>query len=313
MRNNFKLSLVIPCYNEEDNISFLYENIITYIKEYSYEILFINDGSTDKTLSEIKTLSEKYQNIKYISLSRNFGHQNALKAGYDNSSGDCVISLDADSQHPAYLIKDMIAKWQDGYDVVYTIRNDNNARFIKKYSSKLFYKLINKLSNTEIHQGAADFRLLDKTVINEIRKLNENYLFIRGLISWVGFKQIAIHYTPEERHTGKTKYSTKKMLNLASSGITSFSTTPLKFSIYLGFFIAIFAFLYALYAIYIASFTSKALPGWTSTIVSILFIGGIQLFMIGILGEYLGKLFIENKRRPNYIIQENNLDINKHD
>ncbi|MEA3317442.1 MAG: glycosyltransferase family 2 protein, partial [Bacteroidota bacterium] len=249
MINNFKLSLVIPCYNEEDNISFLYENIIPFIKEYSHEIIFINDGSTDDTLNKIKTLSNKYHNIKYICLSRNFGHQNALKAGYDNSSGDCVISLDADSQHPVYLIKDMIVKWQDGYDVVYTIRNDNNTKFIKKYSSKLFYKLINKLSNTEIHQGAADFRLLDKTVINEIRKLNENYLFIRGLISWVGFKQIAIHYTPEERHSGETKYSIKKMLNLASSGITSFSTRPLKISIFLGFFIAFFAFLYALYAI----------------------------------------------------------------
>ncbi|MDA3779781.1 MAG: glycosyltransferase family 2 protein, partial [Bacteroidales bacterium] len=307
MREKFKLSLVIPCYNEENNISFLYKNLIHFIKEYSYEIIFIDDGSTDGTLSKIKSLSKEHQNIKYLSLSRNFGHQNALKAGYDYSSGDCVISLDADSQHPAYLIKDMISKWQDNYDVVYTIRNDNNTKFFKKYSSKLFYKLINKLSDTKIRQGAADFRLLDKKLINEIRKLDENYLFIRGLISWLGFKQVAIYYNPEQRHSGETKYSTKKMLKLASSGITAFSTKPLKVSIYLGFFIAIFAFLYALYAIYIASFTSKALPGWTSTIVSVLFIGGIQLFMIGILGEYLGKLFIENKKRPNYIINENNL------
>ncbi len=308
-KDGFKLSVVIPCYNEEGNIPVIYEKLSEQLSKYTnYEIIFIDDGSSDNSLSAIKNLSGQNSKVKYISFSRNFGHQPALKAGLDNSTGDCVISMDADMQHPPELIDLLIEKWKEGYDVVYTIRNnEERISLFKKLTSKYFYRILNTLSNTEIQEGAADFRLLDKKVVDVIKALKENYLFVRGLIFWVGFKQTMIEYKPNQRFSGTTKYSVKKMMHFAASGITAFSTKPLKISIILGFIIAFIAFIYALFAMYASIFTNRAIPGWTSVIVSVLFIGGIQLIMIGILGEYLGKLFMENKRRPNYIISEMNL------
>jgi polyisoprenyl-phosphate glycosyltransferase len=304
---SFSLSIVIPCYNEEGNIERMYQELNKELQSYSYEIIFVNDGSRDKTLEILKSLAAKDSHIKYISFSRNFGHQNALKAGLDHSSGDCVISMDADLQHPPVLIKTLLEKWNEGFDIVNTIRiKEEGLSLFKRFSSKLFYKVINFLSNTEIQEGAADFRLMDKKVVDAFKSLNENYLFIRGLVSWVGFTQTAIEYKPSDRFSGTTKYSLKKMVHFASSGITSFSTKPLKISIYIGFIIAMAAFIYGLYVIYCALYTTKVVPGWASVTTSILFIGGLQLIMIGILGEYLGKLFMENKRRPNYIIKEKN-------
>lgn len=306
MGNNFLVSIVIPCYNEESNINQIYNSLSSYIKDFNYEIFFIDDGSTDNTLENIKTINKSDKHVKFISFSRNFGHQNALKAGYDSANGDCVICLDSDLQHPPELIPEMINLWQKGYKIVSTIRKDKSSGFFKKFTSKIFYKLINKLSEVKIEDGAADFRLLDKQVVQELKKLNEKFLFYRGLIPWLGFSQIQLEYIASPRFSGKTKYSFSKMLHFASDGITSFSVKPLKVSIYLGFTIAFIAFLYILYAIYIALFTENAVTGWTSTIISVLFIGGIQLIMIGIVGNYLGKLFMENKNRPNYIIKEKN-------
>jgi len=304
------ISLVIPCYNEEGNIEAIYQLIKNELDGFvDYELVFVDDGSTDNTLLTIVKLSQQDKRVHYIALSRNFGHQNALKAGLDYANGNCVISLDADLQHPPRLIKEFIEKWQQGYEVVYSIRKDDSELSIfKRFTSKLFYKFINLFSDTSIQEGAADFRLLDRKVVNVIKSLPENYLFIRGLTSWVGFHQIGIEYSLEKRFSGQTKYSLKRMIHFASSGITSFSTKPLRLSIYLGFFIAIVSFIYGLFAIYQAIFTSNVIQGWTSVIVSVLFIGGIQLIMIGILGEYLGKLFMENKRRPNYVIKETNLE-----
>jgi polyisoprenyl-phosphate glycosyltransferase len=304
----FKLSIVIPCFNEETNIDEMYNKITEQLSRYKdYEVIFVDDGSSDNTLNKIKEHSKIDQRIIYISFSRNFGHQNALKAGLDKSTGDCVISMDADMQHPPMLIHSMIDKWIEGYDIVFTVRQeDKNLPVFKRITSKYFYKLLNSFSEINIPEGAADFRLLDKKVITVLRQLNENFLFFRGLVSWIGFKQFKIEYQPNERFSGQSKYSVKKMIKFASSGITSFSTRPLKISIYAGFVIALIAFIYSLYAIYASIFTDKAIQGWTSVIVSVLFIGGIQLIMVGILGEYLGKLFIENKRRPNYIISETN-------
>lgn len=303
------ISIVVPCFNEEGNIEAIYQLIKNELDTYiDFELVFVDDGSTDQTLLRIIQLSQRDSRVHYINLSRNFGHQNALKAGLDFATGDCVISLDADLQHPPRLIKEFIEKWQQGYEVVYSVRkSDPDLSIFKRLTSKLFYKFINFFSDTSIQEGAADFRLLDRKVVNVIKSLPENYLFIRGLTSWVGFHQIGIEYKPEKRFSGQTKYSLKRMVHFASSGITSFSTKPLRLSIYLGFFIAIVSFIYGLFAIYEAIFTSNVIQGWTSVIVSVLFIGGIQLIMIGILGEYLGKLFMENKRRPNYIIKETNL------
>ncbi len=204
---NFKVSVVIPCFNEQENISFIYDDLIKIIDDYSeYEIIFIDDGSTDNTLDIIKKLTVYNKSVKYLSFSRNFGHQNAIKAGLDYSSGDCVISLDADLQHPPEIIDKMIKKWLEGYDVVYTIRINAKLSFYKRITSKLFYKIINILSSTKIQQNAADFRLLDKKVVEQIREIKENYLFIRGLVSWIGFKQTFIKYKSKERFAGNTKY-----------------------------------------------------------------------------------------------------------
>lgn len=306
MENNFKISIVVPCFNEEDNIIPLTEILLKTLKKYNdYEIIFVDDGSYDKTLKKIKEIRNKNKKIKIISFSRNFGHQNAIKAGFDYSTGDCVISLDSDLQHPPGLIDEMIEKWQQGYQVVYAVRNNfKSLGFFKRTTSKLFYKIINSISDIKMTYNAADFRLIDREVVNAIKQFKENYLYIRGIVSWVGFKQTTIKYKQEKRFSGESKYSLKKMIKFALSGITSFSIKPLKLSLILGFIISFFSFLYGLYALYIAFFTDRAITGWTSVIVSVLFIGGIQLFMIGVLGEYLGKLFMENKRRPNYIIKD---------
>ena len=305
MKKEFLLSIIIPCYNEAENITVLYQELKKYVNSYKHEIIFVNDGSSDDSIDIIKTLQQSDSSVNYISFTRNFGHQNALKAGYDFVNGDCIVSLDADMQHPPELIPDMVKLWEAGYKIVGTKRREiKSTGFFKRFTSRLFYKLINYFSEVKIESGTADFRLLDKQVVQELKKLNENFLFYRGLIPWIGFKQVYIEYLPQERYAGKTKYSMSKMIHFASSGITSFSVKPLKLSIFLGFIIALASFIYILYAIYISLLTDKAIPGWTSTIVSVLFIGSIQLIMIGILGNYLGKLFIENKNRPNYIIDE---------
>ena len=309
--NESKISIVIPTFNEEGNIEILYKRITEAFEgttHTNFEIIYVNDGSSDDSLEKIKTLSLTDERVKFISFSRNFGHQNALKAGLDYAHGDAVISMDADLQHPPALIPEMIRLWQDGNQVVYSIRKDGKElSFLKKTTSKFFYKLINYLSDTKLEEGTADFRLLDKKVVKALKQYNESNLFFRGIIPTLGFKQIGIPYQPQERFSGTTKYSFSKMLKFALTGITSSSAKPLYFSIYLGLFFAAIAFLYGIYAIYISIFTNDAVLGWTSLIASILFIGGLQLIMMGIVGVYLGKLFTQSKNRPNYIIDEKNL------
>ncbi|GAB1405397.1 glycosyltransferase family 2 protein [Lentimicrobium sp.] len=305
---DFMVSVVVPCLNEQHNIPVLYNQLLNILQQYSsYEILFVDDGSSDDSLSGIRQLAENDENVRYIALSRNFGHQHALKAGLDHARGECVISLDADLQHPPELIPLLIEKWQEGYDVVNTLRGEQKSLPLsKRFTSATYYRLVNALSEVDIKQGSADFRLLDRKVVDVLKQLNEHYLFLRGLIPWLGFRQTQIPFEPAVRHSGKTKYSPVRMLRFALDGITSFSSRPLYLSIALGGTIAGLAFLYGIYALYLYLFTSAALPGWTSTTASVLFIGGIQLIMIGIIGIYLGKLFIENKKRPNYIIASKN-------
>lgn len=303
------ISIVVPIMNEEGNISKLIERV-TRVLTYTgrFEIIFVNDGSTDKTLSIIKECAQNDNRIKYISFSRNFGHQSALRAGLDFAEGDCVISMDGDLQHPPELIPAMIEKWQEGYEVVYTLRKDTEqTSFFKRKTSAFFYSLINRLSDVEIEQGSADFRLVDRSVVEALKQFRENPVFYRGLVRWLGFSQFALEYVPELRSWGQTKYSVKKMLKFAMVGITSFSIKPLHLSTILGTAMAIASFVYGLYAIGMKLFTNQTIPGWTSLLIVVSLIGGIQLLMIGVLGEYLGKLFIESKKRPPYLIQETNL------
>jgi dolichol-phosphate mannosyltransferase len=297
--------------NEEGNIEYISSKTIAILENYTnYEIVFVDDGSTDNSLAVLKQLHEKNPQIKYISFSRNFGHQNALKAGLDYAQGDCVISMDGDMQHPPELIPDMIEKWKnDGYDVVYTIRKDDpKLGAFKRASSRLFYKLMNFFADINLEPGCADFRLLDKSVVQVIRQFHETPLFFRGLIQWLGFKQYAIEYMPNERFWGKSKYSLKKMFNFALNGILSFSVKPLLFSIYFSVTISFCSFCYGFYAVFIKLFTDRAISGWTSMLAMMTFIGGIQLMVMGIIGLYLGKLFMESKGRPAYIIREKSDD-----
>ena len=303
------LSIVIPTFNEEGNIEILLSKLIetlTPLELDEFEFIFVDDGSQDRSLEIVKKLSIDDPRVKYISFSRNFGHQPALKAGLDHAQFAGVVSLDADLQHPVELIPEMIEKWKNGAEVVYTKRKDVSLPWFKRTTSKLFYRIINTLSQIKLEDGVADFRLLDQKVIHALRAYKESNLFIRGLIPALGFKQESIDYTPHKRFAGETKYSFSKMIRFALTGITSLSAKPLYFSIYFGVFFAMLAFIYGLYAIYIFAFGHEAIPGWTSIIASILLIGGIQLIMIGIIGIYLGKVFAQSKGRPNYIIAEKN-------
>jgi dolichol-phosphate mannosyltransferase len=308
---NPEISIIIPCYNEEGNVHVLYEKLSSILKSCeisTYEILFVNDGSSDDSLMKIKELTAKDDAVKFIHFSRNFGHQNALRAGLDFAKGDAVISLDADLQHPPDLIPALISHWKAGNKVVFTKRKDTkDFTFFKRLTSKMFYRLVNYLSETKLEEGTADFRLLDRAVVEALKNFKEDNLFYRGIIPGLGFKQYGIEYNPHERFSGQTKYTFSKMVRFALTGITSSSAKPLYFSIYLGAFLALCSFFYAMYAIYVSIFTTEAVAGWTSTIASILFIGGIQLMMLGIVGIYLGKLFSESKKRPNYIIEESNI------
>jgi dolichol-phosphate mannosyltransferase len=306
-----ELSLVIPTFNEEGNVQRLYNEILLVLKQLqisTYEVIFIDDGSSDQSLQRIEALRAQDTNVHYLQFSRNYGHQHALKAGLDHAKGAAVISLDADLQHPPALIADMVQLWRQGAEVVYTRRNDKqNVGLFKKLSAKAFYWLANRLSEVPIEDGTADFRLLDRKVVDAIKTFKESHLFLRGLIPTLGFKQVALDYEPAVRFSGQSKYSLGKMFHFAINGITSSSAKPLYFSIYLGLFFAFLAFVYGCYAIYIAVFTDAAITGWTSLIASVLFIGGIQMILIGIVGIYLGKLFVQSKQRPTYIIKSNTL------
>jgi dolichol-phosphate mannosyltransferase len=308
--SNPTVSIVIPIMNEEGNIARLIERLRLSLAEYgNHEIIFVDDGSNDETLSVIKKYREDDKRIKFLSFSRNFGHQSALKAGLDASDGDCVISMDGDLQHPPELINEMISIWMQGYDIVYTVRQDKNqTSLLKRKTSQFFYKLLNRLSDIQIDQGVADFRLLDRNIVDMVSRFQENPLFFRGIIKWMGFRQYALTYSPEQRSWGVTKYSFRKMMRFAVLGITSFSVKPLQISTVIGTIIAIKSLGYGIYALLMKILTDATVPGWTSMLIIVSFIGGIQLIMLGILGVYLGKLFIESKRRPSYLVKEQGLE-----
>jgi polyisoprenyl-phosphate glycosyltransferase len=304
-----KISIVVPACNEEGNIPVLVdalENVLSKLN-YDYQLIFVDDGSTDGTLALLKAISISKPHIRYIGLSRNFGHQNALKAGLDLAGGDAVIMMDGDMQHPPELIPIMLEEWDAGNDIVYTIRKDHqDMPMMKRKTSNMFYNLINNLSDIELEQGTADFRLMDRRVVNVFREFKETDLFLRGLVKWMGFQQSGIEYEPAERLKGKSKYTMKKMIRFALQGITSFSTKPLYIATYLGMCFSLISLLYVPYIIY-SYYFGHAISGWTSIIATIAFFGGLQLMILGIIGMYLGKLFQQSKQRPHYIVKETNI------
>ncbi len=306
------IHIVVPVYNEEDNIGLLITALHAALSplsaEYTYDIIAVNDGSSDRTMEVIRAFSKKDPRVKYISFSRNFGHQNALKAGIDRSDADCVISLDGDLQHPPELIPALLEKWQEGYDVVYTIRepDESNLAFVKRKTSTWFYRVMNSMADLEMEKGTADFRLIDRKVADVLKDLTEYELFFRGLVKWMGFRQFGIHYKANQRTAGKSKYTLKKMMSFAVQGITSFSIKPLYIAAYLGFAFSLASLIYIPYAM-ASYFMGYAISGWTSMIVTIAFFGGLQLSILGIIGLYIGKIFMQGKQRPLYIVSESNL------
>jgi len=301
------ITIVVPCYNEQEVIAETCRriyNVTLNFKNLDSEIIFVDDGSTDKTPIFLREFAAKKNNIKIITLSRNFGHQIASTAGMDSSSGDLVVLIDADLQDPPELIPEMIKKSKEGFDVVYGTRIKRKGETLfKKLTSILFYRIINKLSDIPIPLDTGDFRLMNKNVVDTLRGMPERDRFIRGMVTWIGFKQTFLPYERAKRYAGKSKYPLKKMLGFAIDGILSFSVKPLDFSILIGLISALMALLGILYAISLRLFTSIWVTGWTALIIAILFIGGIQLLCLGIIGKYIGRIYIETKRRPLYLVK----------
>ena len=300
------ISIVIPCFNEEGNVAEVYSRVTSVLQslEVGYELIFVDDGSTDRTCEMLTSLCASDDRAVLIELSRNFGHQQAIYAGLEHARGDALIMMDADLQHPPALIPKLLEKWREGYDIVYTVRKDPpGTALFKKATAKFFYRLVNFFAALHIPENSADFRLLDKEVVKHLRSLREKAKFLRGLVEWMGFEKYAIYYEASPRYAGRTKYSVIKMVKFAFDGITSFSTLPLHIATILGVLVSILSFLYAAYAIYMRLFTREAVPGWTSVLVALLFLGGIQLLCLGVIGEYLGRVYEEAKNRPPYIIR----------
>lgn len=302
-RKDRLISIVIPVLNEERNIPILYSQIKETLPNTASEIIFVNDGSQDLSQKVIEDLTQKDKNVKLINLSRNFGHQIAITCGLDFSCGEAAVIIDADLQDPPKIIPKMIEKWQQGYDVVYGIRKSRRGEnFIKIATASIFYSLINLLSGTKIPQNVGDFRLISRKVIDVLKTTREYQRFLRGMISWVGFAQTGIVYHRNKRYSGKSKYTTISMIKLAIDAILSFSFFPLRIASYLGIITAIGALLFIFYTLYLKA-GGTTVKGWSSTIVIILFLGSVQLITIGIIGEYLGRIYEEVKKRPLYIIQ----------
>jgi glycosyltransferase involved in cell wall biosynthesis len=305
-----EISVIIPIYNEEKNISPLYMRVKKVISDIStsHELLFVNDGSADNSLQLIRELAKTDSSVKFINFSRNFGHQIAVTAGIDKCLGKHIVIIDADLQDPPELIVEMQKKMSEGYEVVYARRRTRvGESFLKKFTAKMFYRILSKITSVKIPLDTGDFRIMDRKIVDVLKEMPEQQKFLRGQISWAGFRQTYIEYDRDQRNAGETGYTYKKMIRFALDGITGFSNLPLKFATIAGFIVSGVTFLVSLYALY-ARFVSKDfVPGWTSLILAVLFIGGVQLICIGIIGEYMSRLSANVRKRPLYIVDESNV------
>lgn len=305
MSATIKYSIVVPVYNEEAVIIESYKRLKQVMDslQESYEIIFVNDGSRDKSALIVSELCEMDKNVKLINFSRNFGHQIAVTAGMDFTEGDAVVVIDADLQDPPEVIPKMIEKWKEGYEVVYGKRIERKGEtFFKKFTAKIFYRFLKSMTDVDIPVDTGDFRLIDRKVCDALKQVNERNRYIRGLISWLGFKQIGVEFSRDKRFAGETKYPLKKMFKFAFDAITSFSYKPLKLASYTGMLLSVFSFAYLLVVIYLKLFTDITNPGWASTLAVNLFFNGIVLIILGIIGEYVGRIYDEAKGRPLYIV-----------
>ncbi|MGF1479121.1 MAG: glycosyltransferase family 2 protein [Cyanophyceae cyanobacterium] len=305
--DSVELSVVVPLYNEEANIDYLFEQLLLVLKEShtTYEIVCVNDGSRDRTLARLVEYHQRCPEIKVVNLSRNFGKEIALTAGLDYATGAAIIPIDADLQDPPELIKELVEKWREGYDVVYATRRSRQGEsWLKRMTANAFYETIDKMSRVPIPANTGDFRLLDRRVVDSLRQMPERTRFMKGLFAWVGFKQTAVFFDRKPRYQGKTTWNYWKLWNFAIDGITSFSFLPLKIWGYVGLFISFVSLLYAVLLVLRTLIFGIDVPGYASLMVAVLFLGGIQLLTLGIIGEYLARVYEEVKERPLYLVRD---------
>lgn len=309
-----ELSIVIPVYNEEQVIPQLYARLLDLFKEFdarfgipshAIEVILVNDGSRDNSLPILVGLTSQHDSFKVLNLSKNFGHQIAVTAGIEYAEGNSVVLLDADLQDPPEFILDLYQKHKEGYEVVYAVRKQRKGEsFFKRITAKLFYRLMRLMTKIDIPVDTGDFRIMSREVVDVLKSMQEKHRFLRGMITWIGFKQIGLPYQRNERFAGKSKYPLRKMIKFAWDGITSFSSTPLRTVSYLGIFIAFLAFLYSLYVVYVKIYTDETISGWSSLMIVVLLMSGLNLITLGMIGEYIGRLSEESKNRPLYIVEK---------
>ncbi len=299
-------SVVIPVFNEEENLELLHRRLSEVLQHscQDYEIILVDDGSRDKSLEIMSRLRGTDPKVKIISFSRNFGHQMAITAGIDYASGDAVIVMDADLQEPPEVIPQLIEKWREGYDTVYAIRESRKDPILKRAIAFAFYRLFRRMSEIDVPVDAGDFRLMSRRVVDILRTMPERNRYLRGLASWVGFSQASISYARDERYRGERKYSLWQSARLAFDGITSFSQSPLRLATHLGLVVSVVGFLYGAIMITLELVFGRIIPGWTTLMAAVIFLGGVQLFVVGIIGEYIGRIYVEVQQRPLYLIKQ---------
>lgn len=302
------ISILVPCYNEAQSLEMLHKEIVRVIsslEEYRWEILFVNDGSRDNTMEVIYSLSKNDQRVSYVDLSRNFGKENAMLAGFDYAKGDAVIIMDADLQHPPAVIPEMIRKWEEGYDDVYAQRKSRGKEsWLRKRLTRFYYRLLQNSSRIDILPNVGDFRLLDRKCVDALCQMRESGRYTKGMYCFIGFKKTGVEFETQDRILGESSMSYKKLVNLALEGITSYTTAPLRWATFIGLIVSFFAFAYMMFVLIKAALYGDPVAGYPTLLTVILFIGGVQLLTIGIIGEYLAKVFVEVKNRPVYFINE---------
>ena len=305
-----KISILIPCYNEEKSLPLLYPELVKLMegnKAYDWELMFVNDGSTDGTLAALQQLRQQDSRVNYVDLSRNFGKEAAMLAGFDYVTGDCMAIIDADLQHPPTLIPEMIKHWEAGYDDVYAKRRSRGKEsWLRRRLSLLFYKLLQSSSRFDVLQNVGDFRLLDRKCINALKRMRESERYTKGMYSWIGFNKKEVEFDQGDRLAGDSSWNFRRLFSFALDGITSFTNAPLRISTMMGFVVSVCAFLYMIYVFCKALIYGDPVQGYPTLVILVLFLGGIQLLSLGIIGEYIGRIYNETKNRPDYIVRQFN-------
>ncbi|MFB1099900.1 glycosyltransferase family 2 protein [Terribacillus sp. JSM ZJ617] len=308
------LSVIVPSFNEAENVKLFYEELAKELQysPYDYEVIYVDDGSSDTTLLELKELADMHYNVQYVSFTRNFGKEAAILAGFQHAKGDCAVVIDADLQHPVALLHELLAGFEEGYDQVIARRNRKGESLPRKVLSTMYYKIINRFIDVRIQNGVGDFRLLSRRAIDALLILSEGNRFSKGLFSWIGFEQKTVYYDNVCRQNGESKWSFGKLFDYGIDGIVSFNTKPLRACLYAGFVVLFLSLAYILYTFVEVLVRGVVTPGYFTLITAILFLGGVQLVSLGVIGEYIGRIYNETKRRPHYLVKDTNIEVRKH-